>query len=361
MAVRFEQLLKTVVERGGSELYVMPHTPPQIRIDGLLVPLDMPSLTDAEVRMMLTGYLREEQWAELQNGDPVMHGVLVKGLAQFRLTAYSTDRGLAASAKVIPYEIYGFLELGLPEILRIMEPGLTLIGGPRDSGRSSTLAALIDKINRETHAHITIFGPASGMLHHQHKSSLVDQVVFTETPVGARRAAEIALWGNADVVAFDEVYGIEAIRTMIQLAQTGCRVAATVPGSKTARDVVEAILSLVPPFARPTLQTELAYVLRRVAAQMLLPKGNGKGRVLALEIVEVNDTVRAAIERGQLSVLERATAEGMSLNESLGKLQAKNLIAPTTALEATADPKGLEKAVQDAKRTGNRQRAPRPR
>jgi twitching motility protein PilT len=177
MAVTLHQLLKTMVERGGSDLHVTTNSPPQIRIDGKLVPLDMPSLTAPETKQLAYSVLTDAQKHRFEEALELDLSFGIKGLARFRANIFNQRGATAAVYRQIPYEILGFKELGLPPVVEEIcnKPrGLVLVTGPTGSGKSTTLAAMIDKINRERHEHIiTIEDPVEFL--HQHKSCIVNQ------------------------------------------------------------------------------------------------------------------------------------------------------------------------------------------
>ncbi|MGZ5473336.1 MAG: type IV pilus twitching motility protein PilT, partial [Thermoanaerobaculia bacterium] len=177
MAVTLHQLLKTMVERGGSDLHVTTNSPPQIRIDGKLVPLDMPPLTAPETKQLAYSVLTDAQKHRFEENLELDLSFGIKGLARFRANIFNQRGATAAVYRQIPYEILGFKELGLPPVVEEIcnKPrGLVLVTGPTGSGKSTTLAAMIDKINRERHEHIiTIEDPVEFL--HQHKNCIVNQ------------------------------------------------------------------------------------------------------------------------------------------------------------------------------------------
>jgi twitching motility protein PilT len=177
MAVTLHQLLKTMVERGGSDLHITTNSPPQIRIDGKLVPLDMPPLAAPETKQLAYSVLTDAQKHRFEENLELDISFGIKGLARFRANIFNQRGATAAVYRQIPYEILGFKDLGLPPVVEEIcaKPrGLVLVTGPTGSGKSTTLAAMIDKINRETHQHIiTIEDPVEFL--HQHKNCVVNQ------------------------------------------------------------------------------------------------------------------------------------------------------------------------------------------
>jgi twitching motility protein PilT len=361
MAVTTEQLLKTLVERGGEELYLGVNTAPQIRIDGVLVPLDMPMLTNNEVEKAADRVLLDRERTRLRDGDLVIRELQLRGLGRFRITAYHDLKGAILAAKFIPWEIMGYRELGLVEnVFDPLLPGLTLIGGTPRSGRSATAAAVLDKINRECHCRIMTVSSGDWLVRHTHKSGIVEQIVLGDGGLQPDQVVQIVVHGSSEVVLIDEIYDTAAVRLAIHLAQIGLKVAMVTHG-RSARDVVEGLLSLFPAFMHPTLQAELSHVLRCVTSQRLLPKASGKGRVMAMEVCDFSgETARMAIERGQTSTIDRLVSEaGGSLEDALGELCTKRLIEVSVALGVANDAEALKKKIGPLLRPADRRARPK--
>src|SRR5213080_5021269 len=220
MPVTLHQLLKTMVERGGSDLHVTTNSPPQIRIDGKLVPLDIPPMTAPETKQLSYSVLTDAQKHRFEEALELDLSFGIKGLARFRANIFNQRGAVAAVYRQIPYEILGFKELGLPVVVEEIcnrPRGLVLVTGPTGSGKSTTLAAMIDKINRERHEHIlTIEDPIEFL--HNHKSCIVNQREVNADTKGFANALRTALRQDPDVVLVGEMRDLETIESALRIA-----------------------------------------------------------------------------------------------------------------------------------------------
>src|SRR5512141_1545302 len=223
MPVTLHQLLKTMVERGGSDLHVTTNSPPQIRIDGKLVPLDMPALTAPETKQLAYSVLTDAKKHRFEENLELDLSFGIKGLARFRANIFNQRGATAAVYRQIPYEILGFKELGLPAVVEEIcdrPRGLVLVTGPTGSGKSTTLAAMIDKINRERKQHIlTIEDPIEYI--HPHKGCLVNQREVLSDTHGFAPALRSALREDPDVVYIGEMRDLETVESALRIAETG--------------------------------------------------------------------------------------------------------------------------------------------
>src|SRR5690349_17530254 len=220
MAVTLHQLLKTMVERGGSDLHITTNSPPQIRIDGKLTPLDMPALAAPETKQLSYSVLTDAQKHRFEENLELDISFGIKGLARFRANIFNQRGATAAVYRQIPYEILGFKELGLPVVVEEIcnKPrGLVLVTGPTGSGKSTTLAAMIDKINRERHEHIiTIEDPVEFL--HQHKNCVVNQRELHADTHSFANSLKSALRQDPDVVLIGEMRDLETIESALRIA-----------------------------------------------------------------------------------------------------------------------------------------------
>ena len=223
MSVTLHQLLKTMVERGGSDLHITTNSPPQIRIDGKLTPLDMPPMTAPETKQLAYSVLTDAQKHRFEENLELDLSFGIKGLARFRANIFNQRGATAAVYRQIPYEILGFKELGLPQVVEEIcnrPRGLVLVTGPTGSGKSTTLAAMIDKINRERHEHIiTIEDPVEFL--HQHKNCIVNQRELHADTHSFANSLKSALRQDPDVVLIGEMRDLETIESALRIAETG--------------------------------------------------------------------------------------------------------------------------------------------
>jgi len=352
MAVTLHQLLKTMVERGGSDLHVTTNSPPQIRIDGKLTPLDMPPLTAPETKQLAYSVLTDAQKHRFEEALELDLSFGIKGLARFRANIFNQRGATAAVYRQIPYEILGFKELGLPAVVEEIcnrPRGLVLVTGPTGSGKSTTLAAMIDKINRERHEHIiTIEDPVEFL--HQHKSCIVNQRELHADTHSFANSLKSALRQDPDVVLIGEMRDLETIESALRIAETGHLTFGTLH-TNSAAQTINRIVDVFPSHQQPQIRAQLSFVLEGIMCQSLLPKANGKGRVMAMEILVPNAAIRNLIREDKVhqiySMMQTGqTKYGMqTFNQSLATLYFKKQITLQTALSRSSNPDELQEMI----------------
>jgi twitching motility protein PilT len=352
MAVTLHQLLKTMVERGGSDLHVTTNSPPQIRIDGKLTPLDMPPMTAPETKQLAYSVLTDSQKHRFEEELELDLSFGIKGLARFRANIFNQRGAVAAVYRQIPYEILGFKELGLPAVVEEIcnKPrGLVLVTGPTGSGKSTTLAAMIDKINRERHEHIiTIEDPVEFL--HQHKNCLVNQRELHADTHSFANSLKSALRQDPDVVLIGEMRDLETIESALRIAETGHLTFGTLH-TNSAAQTINRIVDVFPSHQQPQIRAQLSFVLEGILCQSLLPKANGKGRAMAMEILVPNPAIRNLIREDKVhqiySMMQTGqTKYGMqTFNQSLATLYFKKNISLQTALARSSNPDELQEMI----------------
>jgi twitching motility protein PilT len=352
MAVTLHQLLKTMVERGGSDLHVTTNSPPQIRIDGKLVPLDMPALTAPETKQLAYSVLTDAQKHRFEENLELDLSFGIKGLARFRANIFNQRGATAAVYRQIPYEILSFKDLGLPAVVEEIcaKPrGLVLVTGPTGSGKSTTLAAMIDKINRETHQHIiTIEDPVEFL--HSHKNCVVNQRELHADTHSFGNSLKSALRQDPDVVLIGEMRDLETIESALRIAETGHLTFGTLH-TNSAAQTINRVVDVFPAHQQPQIRAQLSFVLEGIMCQALLPKANGKGRVMAMEILVPNAAIRNLIREDKVhqiySMMQTGQAKyGMqTFNQSLATLYFKKLISLQTALSRSSNPDELQEMI----------------
>ncbi|HEY3056456.1 MAG TPA: type IV pilus twitching motility protein PilT [Thermoanaerobaculia bacterium] len=351
-AVTLHQLLKTMVDRGGSDLHVTTNSPPQIRIDGKLVPLDMPALTAPETKQLAYSVLTDAQKHRFEENLELDLSFGIKGLARFRANIFNQRGATAAVYRQIPYEILSFKDLGLPPVAEEIcaKPrGLVLVTGPTGSGKSTTLAAMIDKINRETHQHIiTIEDPVEFL--HSHKNCVVNQRELHADTHSFGNSLKSALRQDPDVVLIGEMRDLETIESALRIAETGHLTFGTLH-TNSAAQTINRIVDVFPSHQQPQIRAQLSFVLEGIMCQALLPKANGKGRVMAMEILVPNAAIRNLIREDKVhqiySMMQTGQAKyGMqTFNQSLATLYFKKLITLQTALSRSSNPDELQEMI----------------
>jgi twitching motility protein PilT len=352
MPVTLHQLLKTMVERGGSDLHVTTNSPPQIRIDGKLVPLDIPPMTAPETKQLAYSVLTDAQKHRFEEALELDLSFGIKGLARFRANIFNQRGAVAAVYRQIPYEILSFKELGLPMVVEEIcnKPrGLVLVTGPTGSGKSTTLAAMIDKINRERHEHIiTIEDPVEFL--HAHKNCIVNQRELHADTHSFANSLKSALRQDPDVVLIGEMRDLETIESALRIAETGHLTFGTLH-TNSAAQTINRIVDVFPAHQQPQIRAQLSFVLEGILCQSLLPKANGKGRAMAMEILVPNPAIRNLIREDKVhqiySMMQTGqTKYGMqTFNQSLATLYFKKAITLQTALARSSNPDELQEMI----------------
>lgn len=342
------QLLQTMIEKGASDLHVTTGSPPQIRINGDLVPLNFPPMTPAETKQLVYSILTDAQKHKYEEKNELDLSFGIKGLSRFRANIFMQRGAVAAAIRVIPFKIMGFEELGLPLVVNelVQKPrGLILVTGPTGSGKSTTLAAMVDKINTEVHGHIiTIEDPIEFV--HLHKKSLVNQREVGSDTESFKIALRYILRQDPDVVLIGEMRDLETIEAALTISETGHLTLATLH-TNAAVDTIHRIVDVFPPHQQGQVRSQLSFVLEGILSQQLLPKANGQGRVLSLEILIPNDAIRNLIREDKMHQIYSHMQTGQSkhgmqtMNQSLLDLYQRRFITYESALWCSSRPDEL--------------------
>ncbi|MCB9709160.1 MAG: type IV pilus twitching motility protein PilT [Myxococcales bacterium] len=341
-----------MVERGGSDLHVTVGSPPQIRIDGSLIPLKTPPLGQIETKQLCYSVLSEEQKIKFEQTNELDLSFGVKHLARFRANIFMQRGAVAGAFRIIPFKILSFEELGLAPViadLANLPRGLVLVTGPTGSGKSTTLAAIIDKINRETRKHIvTIEDPIEYV--HTHKSCLVNQREIGRDTMSFTLALKSILRQDPDVVLVGEMRDLETIEAAMTISETGHLVFATLH-TNGAIASINRIIDVFPAHQQPQIRAQLSFVLQGVVSQTLLPLAQGKGRVPAMEIMIPNAAIRNLIREDKVHQIMSAMQVGQgttgmqTMNQSLYALFVAQKITREEALTRAPDALELEKMI----------------
>jgi len=353
MAVNMHQLLKTLVDQGGTDLHITTNSPPQIRIHGKMVPLQSPPMTPAETKSIIYSVLSDSQKHRLEENFELDFSFGVKSLARFRANIFFQRGAVAGAFRLIPWEIRSFRDLGLPEVVSNLcdKPrGLILVTGPTGSGKSTTLAAMLDKVNAERHEHIvTIEDPIEYL--HAHKSCLVNQRELHADTQSFPKALRAVLRQDPDVVLIGEMRDLETIESAMRIAETGHLTFATLH-TNSAAQTINRIIDVFPPHQQSQIRAQLSFVLEGIMCQALLPRANGNGRVLAMEILVPNAAIRNLIREDKVHQIYSAMQVGQlkygmqTFNQSLASLVFKKQITRELALSMSSNAEELREMLE---------------
>ena len=342
------QLLKAMVEKGASDLHITTGSAPQLRIDGRLVPLKTTALTPVETKQLCYSILTDAQKHKFEEESELDLSFGVKGLSRFRANIFLQRGAVAGAFRTIPFKILTFQELGLPPVVAELAKkprGLILVTGPTGSGKSTTLASIIDKINTERHEHIvTIEDPIEYL--HPHKNCIVNQREIGADTQNFKKALRHILRQDPDVVLIGEMRDLETIEAALVISETGHLAFATLH-TNSAVQTINRILDVFPPHQQPQVRAQLSFVLEGVLTQNLLPRANGPGRVLAIEVMVPNAAIRNLIREDKVHQIYSQMQVGQSkfgmqtFNQALAALFNKHLITVDEALARSSDPDEL--------------------
>jgi twitching motility protein PilT len=342
------QLLKAMVEKGASDLHVTTGSPPQLRIDGRLVPLKTAPLAPAETKQLCYSILTDAQKHRFEEESELDLSFGVKGLSRFRANVFMQRGAVAGAFRTIPFKILTFQELGLPPIVAELAKkprGLVLVTGPTGSGKSTTLASIIDKINTERHEHIvTIEDPIEYL--HPHKNCLVNQREIGADTDSFKKALKYILRQDPDVVLIGEMRDLETVEAALVISETGHLALATLH-TNSAVQTINRIVDVFPPYQQPQVRAQLSFVLEGVLTQNLLPRASGPGRVLAIEVMVPNPAIRNLIREDKVHQVYSQMQVGQAkfgmqtFNQCLASMVHRKLVTLEEALGRSGDPEEL--------------------
>ena len=345
-------LLKTMVEMDGSDLHIATNTPPQIRVNGRLQRLPLPELQPSETKGLVYSVLTDTQKKRFEETLELDFSFGIRGLARFRCNLFNQRGAVGAVYRLIPEKIRSFGDLGLPSVLGSLAErprGLVLVTGPTGSGKSTTLAAMIDKINSERHEHIlTIEDPIEYI--HQHKNCLVNQREVHSDTFGFSNALRAALREDPDIVLIGEMRDLETVEAALKIAETGHLTFGTLH-TNSAAQTINRIIDIFPANQQSQIRTQLSLVLEGIVCQALLPRADGKGRVVSLEILVPTPAIRNLIREDKIHQIYGAMQAGQeklgmqTANQSLVSLHQRRLISLETALGASSNRDELQDMI----------------
>jgi twitching motility protein PilT len=345
------ELLKQVVELEGSDLHITTSTPPQIRVHGHLQRVEGPDMTPAETKQLCYSVLTDAQKKRFEETLELDFSFGIKGLARFRCNMFNQRGAVAAVYRLIPEKIRGFNDLGLPPVLANLAEkprGLVLVTGPTGSGKSTTLAAMIDKINKERKDHIlTIEDPIEFV--HQHQGCLVNQREVHSDTHSFSNALRAALREDPDIVLIGEMRDLETVEAALRIAETGHLTFGTLH-TNSAAQTINRIIDIFPSHQQSQIRTQLSLVLEGIVCQALLPKVGG-GRVCSLEIMVPTPAIRNLIREDKVHQIYSAMQTGQdkfgmqTANQSLATLYMKKQVTLEHAMTASSNREELQEMI----------------
>jgi twitching motility protein PilT len=343
------ELLKIMVEKEASDLHITAGSPPQIRIDGTLVKTDGPILTPEQAKQLTYSILSEEAKKEFEQKLELDMSFGIEGLSRFRVNVYQQRGAVGCAIRRIPYRIMSLQECGLPvkivSKLCRKNKGLILVTGATGSGKSTSLAAMINMINQERHCHIITIEDPIEYTFRNIKAVIEQREVGSDTR-SFGQALKHVLREDPDVILIGEMRDLETIQSALNIAETGHLVFATLHTSDNVQ-TINRIVDVFPAYQQQQVRTQLSFVLLGILAQQLIPRVDG-GRVLATEVLVANHAVRSLIREGKThqiySVIQTAQKEGMcTMNQALYELCLQGIIHQEEAVLRTTEPQDLER------------------
>jgi twitching motility protein PilT len=351
--ISLSELLHKLTELGGSDLHITTGTAPLVRVHGEIHPLDgYRHLSSSETKQLAYSVLTDAQKHRFEENLELDFSFGVKGLSRFRANIFNQRGAVGAVFRAIPYEIKSFDDLGLAPVVKDLcaKPrGLVLVTGPTGSGKSTTLAAMIDKVNKERHEHIlTIEDPIEFL--HNHKNCIVNQREVNADTKGFAEALRTALRQDPDVVLVGEMRDLETIESALRIAETGHLTFATLH-TNSAVSTINRIIDVFPSMQQAQVRAQLSLTLEGILCQTLLPRADGRGRALAMEILIPNAAIRNLIREDKVHQIYSMMQTGQDVhgmqtfNQSLATLFHKRLITRELAMQRSSNANELRDLI----------------
>jgi twitching motility protein PilT len=346
------QLLKAMIEKGASDLHLTTGSPPQLRIDGKLHALKMPPLSPQDTKQLCYSVLTDAQKHRFEEDNELDLSFSVQRLSRFRGNLFVQRGNVSGAFRAIPFKILTFEQLNLPPIVADLTKkpsGLILVTGSTGSGKSTTLASVINKINEERHEHIiTVEDPIEYL--HAHKGCIVNQREVGADTKGFKQALRYILRQDPDVVLIGELRDLETIEAALTVSETGHLCFATLH-TNSAVQTINRIIDVFPPYQQSQIRQQLSFVLEGVLSQTLMPRSNGPGRAMAIEVMIPNAAIRHLIRDDKVHQIYSAMQVGQgrygmqTLNQSLASLVQRRLISMEDAVGRSADEQELKTLI----------------
>jgi len=363
MALTLYDLLKLMGERGASDLHITTGTPPRMRIAGKLIVMvpdghKPAALKPADTKALCYSVLTDSQKHTFEEHSELDFSFGLKGLSRFRGNIFMQRGAVGGVFRVVPFEIKTFAQLGLPPILNEMSKkprGLILVTGPTGSGKSTTLATMVDKINTEREEHIMTIEDPIEFVHH-HKRCLINQREVHADTVSFGAALKYVLRQDPDVVLIGELRDLETIEAALKVSETGHLTFATLH-TNSAVQTINRIVDVFPSHQQDQIRVQLSFVLEGIIAQQLIPKSNGPGRIMAMEILAPNAAIRNLIREDKVHQIYSMMQTGQSkfgmqtMNQSLLEHYMKRNLSQEDAIVRSSHPEELLGMIQKAQKS----------
>ncbi len=350
--IELQKLLELVIQKRASDLHITTGTPPVFRIDGRIAASETEILTAQDTKRLCYSILTDAQRHKFEEESELDFSFGIKGLSRFRGNVYMQRGAVAGAFRAISFDILNLSELGIPPIVNelIKRPsGLVLVTGPTGTGKSTTLAAMIDKINNERTDHIiTIEDPIEYL--HRHKKCIVDQREVNSDTKSFSAALRHVLRQDPDIILIGEMRDLETIQAALTTAETGHLTFATLH-TNSCVETINRIIDVFPPHQQQQIRTQLSFVLEGVLAQQLLPRAGGKGRVLAMEVMIPNPAIRNLIREDKIQQIYSSMQVGQAkfgmqtMNQALLSLYERHLITLEDCTVRSHNPEELRQML----------------
>jgi twitching motility protein PilT len=346
------EMLQKTIQTGASDLHLTTGTPAQIRVDGQLRPIDEQILSAADTKRLAYSVMTDGQKHQFEEKWEIDFSFGIKDLCRFRANVFTQRGSVGAVFRIIPFEIKGFESLNLSPVVEKLcdKPrGLILVTGPTGSGKSTTLAAMIDKINRERHEHIlTIEDPIEFL--HPHKNCIVNQREVSSDTHSFSDALRVALREDPDIVLIGEMRDLETVESALRIAETGHLTLATLH-TNSAASTINRIVDIFPSNQQPQIRAQLSLVLEGILCQSLIPRANGTGRCMAMEIMIPTAAIRNLIREDKIHQIYSAMQTGQekfgmqTFNQTLSHLVLSKQITLEDALTKSSNTDELQDLI----------------